>query len=790
MSAPKDPTARPGSIASATQGLTSNKRVSGHGGITPPFSDERQVKAAPVSDDSRSSRPGSASRPAGKVFSAESLANSGSITTGAEGCTTSRHRADGAAAPSNFTHHLQASAGPASNGSRTYKSVSSSPSADKGSTASTGSSASGAIGTSSQHAPVTRGQRVIEIDLSKSRSTPLSRMNSSEKVANLTVPSAGVPQTLPGQQNSSGRVVCSQPRQPVKAESTAGTCKTAVLPPSPPASSRQQAAAVQAGAGQAAVRYAYDKPSMLELRMASQGHNLDHAASYCIVDLQGHSMAQHQQTAYSLGLERVAKAGLLKDSEACTPHGRRLSQADPSTRTDDVRVDLPLSVTDPSPGSHGHDIAKTHASSDLLTPLLPTTAKKVNAVASDTSASAKANPSGVDLDATVHVPSKTSHGSGLKADTAMPVAAGADTVFAPAVSTDADASVSVQDSGSVGVLPKRLAGKADMSSARLDAQVLAAPCRQALVLTAMTLVAQRSSHAASATASDVVSNSTLRPHQMARLQLGSCDESALQKLFSAVPAVVSVQAASSGTGSLAAREAGSAAALLPGIMSGKQQNVDEQAASMVHVTLGLMAVLLHTAQQCNQTARVKGRVNAQAHTDAASFKTAVVPIMDRPMSAEGSDKVEHDAVNSHRTSSRDCRISINLYSPAMPASQVQMHAAASAALFGQVLDVTVHRAVKKPHRPVACVQFADVAAVTRMTGQKLQPALKSVPIVCQWQPSSKPLLALDAAAGAFLEWTCRLRPVASWEFCFCIIKHSISLVAGWCKLNLPEDQFS
>ncbi|KAK9817638.1 hypothetical protein WJX74_010962 [Apatococcus lobatus] len=92
-------------------------------------------------------------------------------------------------------------------------------------------------------------------------------------------------------------------------------------------------------------------------------------------------------------------------------------------------------------------------------------------------------------------------------------------------------------------------------------------------------------------------------------------------------------------------------------------------------------------------------------------------------------------------------VAISRYPSGLPASQIEMHAAASAISFGSICKVTVHCAAKSPHAPVARIQFHAAACANSMKACTLQPMAGTTPGFSVWHPSSKPPQVLEDDPG-------------------------------------------
>ena len=83
-------------------------------------------------------------------------------------------------------------------------------------------------------------------------------------------------------------------------------------------------------------------------------------------------------------------------------------------------------------------------------------------------------------------------------------------------------------------------------------------------------------------------------------------------------------------------------------------------------------------------------------------------------------------------------VTISGYPANLALSHSQMHAAASAALFGRVACVSVHHAWEGSWKPRACVVFCDSTSVEKISGRQLHLAPGTSVIAGTWQRSSAP----------------------------------------------------
>lgn len=115
------------------------------------------------------------------------------------------------------------------------------------------------------------------------------------------------------------------------------------------------------------------------------------------------------------------------------------------------------------------------------------------------------------------------------------------------------------------------------------------------------------------------------------------------------------------------------------------------------------------------------------------------------------DNAQHSAAHPHQGSipikASDRMVAISGYPADLALSQIQMHAAASAALFGRVACVSVHHAWEGSWKPIACVKFRDSTSAEKLGGQQLELAPGTSVIVGKWQPSSTPAEPLLDVSG-------------------------------------------
>ncbi len=96
---------------------------------------------------------------------------------------------------------------------------------------------------------------------------------------------------------------------------------------------------------------------------------------------------------------------------------------------------------------------------------------------------------------------------------------------------------------------------------------------------------------------------------------------------------------------------------------------------------------------------------------------------------EGDTSETADTSIAHGNVVDECHVAISMYPASFPASQVYMHAAAAAGLYGQVHAISVHRDDAVPAQPVACIQYEEGAEAVKMEGQKLPSVCGGLPIV-------------------------------------------------------------
>ena len=97
--------------------------------------------------------------------------------------------------------------------------------------------------------------------------------------------------------------------------------------------------------------------------------------------------------------------------------------------------------------------------------------------------------------------------------------------------------------------------------------------------------------------------------------------------------------------------------------------------------------------------------------------------------------------------SRKCRVAVSNYPAGCPASQVQMHAAAAAALYGKVQSVSVHMDTNEPALPLACIRFQSSEAAEAMAGQRVPSFGGKLPAVCELPAHQSLPLATTPAPG-------------------------------------------